>query len=402
MRRDPVALVIALVVALGLGAAAALWIWRQELERPALPPGGATTATWEWGRMPRATAPWLEEPGSGAKTPGAPAPRIVEVDGQLVGLMPRPAESAPPLGDLPIPPRPLPGQAPDAERLERAVGMLRPERRAGRVGGYALHTDVADAALLDRLDRFAGALEDLYSDRYGLALVGHAAEAVVLYRREEDYRRFEQTEERLAGVGSTGHTRRGVVAFYQGDRPSEEVTGTLVHELAHLLNRRGLGPALPPWLDEGIADDLAQSEISASDALMPGTLGGTVLRSGRRIDLRGARASLLLLQRAAEENTGQPLRALLEQGWDDFVGVEREALYAGSLFWVRYLLAGEGGGLAPSFRAYLRGIAEGGPATPEELSLRLGRSWPHLELGYRAWLRSLDPLAGDAPASQSP
>jgi hypothetical protein len=189
-----------------------------------------------------------------------------------------------------------------------------------------------------------------------------------------------------------------VVAFYRGDRPAAEVAGTLVHELAHLLNRRGLGPALPPWLDEGIADDLAQSDFSATDALLPGTLGGTVSRQGGQIDLRGARASLLLVQRAAENASAPQLPRLLERDWDDFVGAESEQLYAGSLFWVRYLLAGEGGALASSFRTFLRGVAEGRPATPEELSLRLGRPWPHLELGYRAWLRSLDPLASDQPA----
>jgi hypothetical protein len=397
-RRDPLALGIALALALGLSAVAARWVWRQESSLAARPPGGATTATWEWARLPRATTPWLEETGSAARVSGARAPRIVEVEGRLVSLASRPAESAPPLGDVPIPPRPLPGQAPDPERLERAVRILGPARRFDRVGEYALHTDVENAALIYRLSRFAGSLEAIYSDRYGLELVGRPAEAVVLYRREEDYRRLEQSEERIAGIGSTGYTRRGIVALYQGDRPLEEIAGTLVHELAHLLNRRGLGPALPPWLDEGIADDLAQSEISETNALLPGTLGGTVSRSGGRIDLRGARASLLLLQRAAETDTALPLSLLLQQGWDDFVGAERETLYAGSLFWVRYLLAGEGGALAPGFRAFLRGIAEGRPATPEELSLRLGRSWPHLELGYRVWLRSLDPLESDQPA----
>jgi len=396
-RRDPLALGIALAVALGLSATAALWVWRQE-GRPARPAGGATTATWEWVRRPPAATPWLGASGAAGSRPSLPPPRIIQVDGQLIGLASRPPEGPPPLGSAPAPPRPLPGQSPDPERLERAVGMLGPGRRAGQVGGYTLHTDVDDPALLERLDRFAGDLEGIYRLRYGLALVGQPAEAVVLYRREEDYRRFERTEERLAGVGSMGHTRRGVVAFYRGDRPAAEVAGTLVHELAHLLNRRGLGPALPPWLDEGIADDLAQSEFSATDALLPGTLGGTVSRQGGQIDLRGARASLLLVQRAAENATAPQLPRLLERDWDDFVGAESEQLYAGSLFLVRYLLAGEGGALAPSFRVFLRGVAEGRPATPEELSLRLGRPWPHLELGYRVWLRSLDPLAIDQPA----
>ena len=395
LRRDPVALLIALVL---LGASTFV-VWRLERERRARPPGPTTSATWEWARRPPARAPWLGTTGAPGTAAGrtGPPPRVVEVDGNVVAVTPRPVERPAPLGDAPLPVRPLPGQAPDPERLGRALALLGSERRAAKVGDYTLHTDVEDPELVAALDRFAAGLEEIYRDRYGLELVGRAAEAIVLYRREEDYRRFEQSEAQLTGIGAVGHTRRGVVAFYRGDRPAAELAGTLVHELAHVLNRRGLGPALPPWLDEGIADDLAQSRISLEDGLLPGTLGGAVVRDGRRIDLRGARASLLLLQRAAEQGAAPRVPLFLEESWEDFVGAEREQLYAGSLFWVRYLLAGEGGALAPGFRAFLRGVAEGRPASPEELGRQLGRPWPHLELGYRAWLGSLDPLADAEP-----
>lgn len=306
-----------------------------------------------------------------------------------------------PASALPLvePVRPLPGRSADPVLLAHALELLGERRRQLPLGGYALHTDVVDAALLALCERVAAALEDLYRHRYGLELVGGAAETIVLFAEEAAYRELERREERVAGLGASGFSGHGLVALFGGDRPAEEVAATLAHEVVHLLNRRGLGPALPPWLDEGLSDDLAQSRIDPEAGLVPGTLGGRVLRTPERIDLRGARASALELQRGFDAGSVPPLEELLALDWEAFVRPQgRELRYAASQFLVRYLLAAEGGALASGLRDFLRDVAGGGPATGEALRARLGRPWPQLELGFRAWVRSL-PLDGEAVAA---
>jgi hypothetical protein len=306
------------------------------------------------------------------------------------GWVPDPDRSSaePPLGSAPEPLRPVAGRAPDAQRLALARAGLAPPEISGHLGPYALYTDVRDESDLAFLDRVAAGLDGTYRGRYGVAPGGSPAEAVVLFTKEDAYRSFQNREEALAGLSSTGHSGYGIVALWDGNRPGEEVGATLAHELAHLLNRRALGPALPSWLDEGIADDLSLSKIDASGRLVPGTLGGVTVRAERRIEMYGARASLFDLAAAMDEKRERPLPELLAMDWSEFVREDPTRSYAESAFWVRYLLDGEGGALAGGFRDFLRGIAGGGSRDPEALREKLGRSWDELESGFRKWVQA--------------
>lgn len=293
----------------------------------------------------------------------------------------------PPLGSAPDPVLPVPAQRPDPARLALAREALGDDASAGRLGPYDLLTDLADPARLARLAEIAAGFEAAYRRRYGLEPVGEPAETVVVFAREAAYRRFRDGHEKIAGLPASGHSAYGLVALFDGGRSDAEVAATLVHELAHLVNRRAIGPALPSWLDEGIADDLAQSRIEAGGRLVPGALGGATVRSGPRIQMHGAHASLYQLAEAVHGNRLRPLPELLDLSWDDFVtSGEARLHYAQSSFWVRYLLDGEAGALAPGFRGFLRGVAQGGTVAPEALEARLGRSWEELEAGYRVWL----------------
>ncbi len=308
----------------------------------------------------------------------------------------------PPLGSAPDATLPLPAQRPDPARLAVARAALGEGAAEGRLGPYALLTDLADRERLAWLDRLAAGFEDAYRRRYGLTPVGEPAEAVVLFAREADYRRFLDQHERIAGLPASGHAAHGLAALYDGGRSAAEIGTTLAHELAHLLNRRAIGPALPSWLDEGIADELAQSRIDALGHLEAGALGGETVRDGESIEMHGAHASLYQLVTAVHGGRLRPLPELLGLDWSDFVTPPRGRLhYAQSSFWVRYLLDGEGGVLAPGFRRYLAEIARGGPVEPEALRGHLGRSWEELEAGYRAWLvaRQAEAAATVATAS---
>ena len=145
----------------------------------------------------------------------------------------------------------------------------------------------------------------------------------------------------------------------------------LVHELVHLLNRRFLGPALPSWLDEGLAEELAMSRIAADGTLVPGSLGR--FESGSR--------DRALLVGGGEIHLGA-LRAGMRRGdlptLEELVGLDRTGFqaedrfqihYALSAFWVRYLLSGAAPAGADGFRSFLAAVAEGEPLD-EELLLR--------------------------------
>ncbi|HWM93762.1 MAG TPA: hypothetical protein VN493_23590 [Thermoanaerobaculia bacterium] len=347
--------------------------------------------------------PLLSEPRPGAApvlTPSRIAvlkvldrrPGWVQVQyGDTVGWVPSRdwVGPGPPLGSDPDPVRPVAGRAPDEQRLAWARARLTLPEIVGRAGPYLIYTDLRDPARLAFLDRVASGLEATYRSRFGVSPVGDPAEAVILFSRESDYRAFLAQATNVAELPASGHTGHGIVSLYDARRPVSEVASTLVHELAHLLNRRAIGPALPSWLEEGIADDLSQSRIDTSGRLVPGTLGGVTVRVGRRIETYGARAALQHLLQAASSGDLRPLPQLLALDWDEFVRRNGELNYAQSSFFVRYLLQGEQGSLAPAFRAFLSDVAEGRPPDPEALRERLGRPWPMLEAGFRLWIRSL-------------
>jgi hypothetical protein len=309
----------------------------------------------------------------------------VSLTGQAV------ADGAEPLlGSAAEPTHPVPARKADSERFARARALLgaSSEKSAqnARLGPYPLLTDLAAPERIAFLDRVAGQVESAYRERYGRTPIGTSAETVLLFEREGTYRTYQDAEGALAGAEASGHSGYGLVAIWDGGRPTREIAETLVHEIVHLLNRRAIGPQLPPWLDEGIADDLAHSRIGDDGALLPETLGGTAFRAGARIQYFGARAALRQLVEAQGEGIAPSLPDLLAMPWERFVGEGADLHYAQASFFIRYLLAGENSALAPGFRAFLGAVADGGEPSAVALEKALGRSWPELELGFRAWV----------------
>jgi hypothetical protein len=271
------------------------------------------------------------------------------------------------------------------------------------VGPYPLYTDSPDAGVLLLLDRAAGGLEDAYRERYGLSPIGQPAEAVVLFSSRAGYDRL--LEEAGGPRAGSGHVLGGVVALWREGRELEEVRSTLIHELVHLLNRRAIGPALPPWLDEGLAVDLAQSDIGPGGRLVPGTLAELTRRTPVYVERFGGAASLEHLRQAAARGE-LPSLAALTAGHDGFAGIDPPHLaYSEAGFLVRYLLAGEH---AAPFRGFLAAVAEGGDPGGDGLLRALGSDWAGLEEGFRRWLESqvvpeaLDPVRARRRADSIP
>jgi hypothetical protein len=277
-----------------------------------------------------------------------------------------------------------------------ATGLLGDSKGSKKLGPYTLHTDVDDRGLLIYLSAMAAQIESLYVARYGLQPLPGAREAVVLFASEESYLRFLEGAPDTPPLSSPGLLRAGVVATFSEGRGWSEVAETLIHELTHVLNRRALGPALPPWLEEGLAADLGQSRIDGL-RIIPGALGGSSARTGNRTEYRGGQAAVIELGKAVSGGDLQ-LQALIELDWEDFQRTAGRSLrYSHSSFFVRSLLDSPDPGGAVAFREFLRDVSVGKPASAEALLSRLGRSWESLDSRLISFVR-LQAVEAELPA----
>lgn len=347
-------------------------------------PRPVSEARFDW-PIPQPKVPWLGPAAEAA--PRREVAAVVTMESPARSdrrHRPYSTDGPPPLGSAPDLTLPLPARPPDPAMLAHAQTLLGARARSSHLGPYSLLTDVEDVALLASLARVATAIEGAYRERTSLTPVGIPAEAVILFAGRADYDAFIEGETRLAGLRPAGHTSRGLVALAAGERAASEVTATLVHELIHLLNRRALGPALPPWLDEGLAEDLAASALDAAGRPVLGSFGGEITRAAGVITYDGGRATLLNGRRAlAAPEAAVDLERLTALGWDDFV--RAPDTYSYSLFCIRTLLDGDEPRAGAAFRGFLNDIAHGGSAEAESLRGRLGWSWPEWNARLAAW-----------------
>jgi len=318
--------------------------------------------------------------------PESPPPDLAATPAPSPPRRPEPSNAGPPpLGRAPAPVLPVPGRPASAEQLaavERQVGG-QPVRAT--IGPYQLLAAPGLELPRARWEALGNALDGAYRDRYGVAPLGVPAESVALFATETDYRALQERERRLAGLEASGHASGGLAALYAGGRSAHEIESTVVHELAHFLHRRALGPALPPWLDEGLAEDLAQTPFDGSSFLFGQSRVDVDHAAGRTV-VRGALAALDEADRAALEGRLPPLERLVALDWESFVGAGAPLHYAEALWLIRYLLDGGDRAAAAAFREFLAGIARGEPAEGERLAALLGRPWSELEPGFVAWL----------------
>ncbi|MDX1384502.1 MAG: hypothetical protein R3190_12700, partial [Thermoanaerobaculia bacterium] len=144
-------------------------------------------------------------------------------------------------------------------------------------------------------------------------------------------------------------------------------------------------PALPPWLDEGIADDLASARLDESSRLEVGALAAERFDLGDRIELRGGLASLDLLLVARRDGSAVRLDRLLAADWETFVGGRRSRLhYAASAFLIRFLARPEDP-RRDDFMAFLDGVSRGGPPDTGGFETHLG-PLPEVESAWVSYL----------------
>lgn len=235
--------------------------------------------------------------------------------------------SQPPLGNEPDPPKPQKAAPATAEQIAAVMETLEQPMEQFEVGGYTVLMGFRDLEVRAAVTVELRRMEALYRQRYRLEPLGEAAETVVIFDLEDSYRAFQRTAPRLAGLRSAGHSSRGLVALFRGERAMLDVAETLRHEVTHLLNSRAVGPALPPWLEEGLADELSLlSDLDPDDPFGPYRF-----QLGNQTLYRGPLAALRLLLESQETGDWVSLQSLLGMDWDQFVrGGRSPLLYAQS------------------------------------------------------------------------
>ena len=302
-------------------------------------------------------------------------------------LEPRPDEE-PILGRGTEPLGPIASAPPDRERLKSAQARLGMALNITKLGPYTLYTDSRNQVLIERLRRLAPQLDDVFARRFGLRPIGEPAEAVVLFERFEDYRAFKNQTARLVGLNAAGHAGRGMAAFFRGEQDLDDVTAVFVHEITHLISHRAVGPALPLWLGEGLAETLASSRFLPWGGIDVDAWGGSRRRIGNRTTFSGEWIARQKVKDAIRENRLPALDRMI--GIDDDIfqnGAPTPGLHytvAGTFF--RYLLDGDGGRHRTAFQSFLQGVASGEPATTTVLLDRLKTPWAKLDSGYRSWM----------------
>jgi hypothetical protein len=257
----------------------------------------------------------------------------------------------------------MPANGISSALLDTARTLMGSDAVGGTCGPYGLLTDVEDPGLQALCDELVTRVDGAFTRHFRREPVGQPAETLLVFAEERDFRIFAGSTSRWR-VEASGRASaaEGYVALPWEARAHEELAKTMVHELTHLVNRRALGSALPPWIDEGIADELAERMV-----------GGKYAAAVWRAEMDRASGDLL------------PLAELFDLGASEFYGERGFASYAQALLAVRYLSGHPE--LEDGFRRFLDSLAAGGTYAPEAVRSQLNRSWDELQRNWDAWGR---------------
>ena len=247
------------------------------------------------------------------------------------------------------------------------------DAREAQCGPYRLATDLRGDALVRICGRVAAPLEETFRRRFGLEPRGHPQEGVLLFAARQDFQRFARHDGGLRGVyAGYADGAEGIVALPAGNVSPESFAQTLGHEFTHLLLRRAMGPGLPPWLSEGLADAMGD----------PATPEGL----GELVALQGVEGQARRLRDAYRADRVPGLEHLTALRRSEFDQGTRSYDYEQSALFVRFLLLDPE--LAPRFRRHLQAIAGQSIRNPQRLPKDLERSWQELDQSLRDWVLS--------------
>jgi hypothetical protein len=236
---------------------------------------------------------------------------------------------------------------------------------------------------------------------------------VVVFAQERDYRGYVERMGELAEYDTGGHAADGVAVLYAGERDPDDVAATLAHELVHLFNARTLPFALPPWLEEGLAQDFALAAAGSEGCPEPGAWPR--LRTSEHEEVVRGRKGVVTRSRASGEGRTAACAARdWREGIDaprlgELLELSREELtepagrprrYVAAAALVRVLVDGPSERRA-AFRGWLARLAVGETADLREVLGSLGLSLPAVEREAVDLLaQGIDPRLCDARVAE--
>ena len=300
----------------------------------------------------------------------------------------------PPWGEEPEAPGPLAPLPPSPEHLERALSLMDGDPRETRFGPYRAYVDFDDPNSSRYCRRWRHRPSRCGAGATGWSPWASRNPSVILYQSPVSYRLLERASDQLRGLDAEGFAGFGLVATYVGGKNAQAVAATLVHEICHRIHRRALGPALPPWLEEGLADDLALSRLDGGRLDPTGYSGRRITsEASGGVELRFTQGLAALWNLKEEILRGQmPLLTRLTDldraaFLDPSAGMgQRRLRYDAMALWVRYLVSADDGRHRQGWQRFLRGIANGGPVTSDALLDSLAVPADELEADFRTWV----------------
>jgi len=220
--------------------------------------------------------------------------------------------------------------------------------------------------------------EAFFANEYGLVLPPHMVTVYVvldIYQLRNLAKQLHGFELPSAAIGYSNTNDMSLLAFCP-----DRLTGTLYHELFHLMARSTFGDILP-WLDEGLAALYAVSKIDGQRVVGLNSWRGEILRQ-------------LWPDRPRIEN-------LVKMDWATFDKIEDEqhaeaqaANHAAACCFMQYLQ--EQGKLAPVFNALRERTPENYQRSPEGdviavLENVLQKNIAKIDEAFVAWFRTAEP-----------
>ena len=293
-------------------------------------------------------------------------------------------------GPRPLPPVP-PRSYPDSEILATARSFLPADTRAVAIGTFDLYRDSPDRRQDELFATLSAQLEKIYAERYGLAKSRPPTGAVFAFSSDEPFHALVRILATSQATDFSGLTSGGVALVRTGNRPRKQIARTFLHETAHLWNRHLLGEGLPVWLEEGLAEDLTLSDMTASGRLRPDLVSKEVRRIAGITLIPPTTVMLAALSKRARLRSLTSTAVLLEMDQQSFLhDDDRLIRYVQSGLFIRFLL--ENAQYRDVFHAFLGHVAETGAASGADLLERLQAQQPKTELdeSFRNWILSLD------------
>jgi TonB family protein len=277
----------------------------------------------------------------------------------------------------------------DGSKLTRAVGE-----------SFVVHTDAGketDRVVLQNLEAAYSLLWSLIGE--GIALEPEELKLQVLvFFDEAAFHRFRARSFPSETLFSGFYSSLGLVAFHLYQPSPDDVLALLLHETTHAFVDRHLvraGVRLPVWLQEGLAEYIANSKIEKG-RLLPGEIrrapirryameqGAVVVRDGRV----SAAATVADIRRAARQGRALTLAQMLDADRETFYGEDLSLYYGAAGLLVHFLRHGRPGWADEAFPRFLLYVAEGFPPSAA-LEAAYGTTAVELEEPYRLHLAAI-------------